>query len=910
MTATPTGLGGRRCKAGDVLSASRRTYDTRRRRGTSRWAIMPSMWSTTGADGRRPVHRDRRRRGRAHPRPPAREQQPRREAAPLPDPRELLARPGRERGAVAICSFVYAPGRPHATGQRGARRRPPGPALTFDNRDADAPNVCHSITACKAPCNRRPASPTRSPTATSTSTPASSASARPARRRRQPRHLEHADDLRRRHLHLLLPRPPLHARRVQGQGASIGAVARGPSVRPIPGSVRCAADSADPPVHAPARERPVLISRGYARAILAVHPVVPVAWIALLVAATLTLPSLGSAGSAPLEDLVAVDSRALVAPERSPCSSPRRSRRTPSSSSVTPPGSARTARRFAAAAGRRRRAGGRRRWRPPRRWRTTRMGRLRRSQEGTTALAVLAFDDGRNLEERRAAAVLVRERLRVRLGLAAEHTGAAPRGSRSTMRSQDALPLVEAARHRPADPAHRRARTSARGAPLMTLSAAGIAYLSRSACCRRSANGRASTIPRRSSPSLMVLLLGLVADYSVFFLSALAARLPGAAELARGARSAPPRAARVVLHRGRDRRRRHGAHAVGRLGVLPRLRTRAGDHHADRASPSRHALPGAAGPRRPWSVASAPARRDEPVPHDVPAHLSVRARGACRAPARRARARAPARWPAAHGPRAHAARAADDGHVPRRRIRDRADRHVRHGRWPRDRRRAASCSRLARRSSPSCVRLGLGLLVTRVPRCRRTSPVRSRATRRRAGFRARHDSRPRVDPRARRRRCAPRRRRARWWPRSARAGRGGGAGPAEQGAARRRRRHLSRRRRRRAVCGRCSTASPGLDRITPSTDSSAAAVAGRLPRPRLRAWARRPPAPVPVRRGPGAGDRGGRRHRRRRGRRPEADRLVALAREPHPAADLPARARRAAVPGRGERARARARASG
>ena len=65
------------------------------------------------------------------------------------------------------------------------------------------------------------------------------------------------------------------------------------------------------------RELPGRISRAYAWALFAVHPAVPVAWIALLVAATLTLPSLGSAGSAPLEDLVAKDSPALIAQERS-----------------------------------------------------------------------------------------------------------------------------------------------------------------------------------------------------------------------------------------------------------------------------------------------------------------------------------------------------------------------------------------------------------------------------------------------------------------------------------------------------------------------------------------------------------------------------------------------------------------
>ena len=65
------------------------------------------------------------------------------------------------------------------------------------------------------------------------------------------------------------------------------------------------------------RGAPGLLARTYAWAVLAVHPLVPVAWIAAVVVATLTLPSLGGASSAPLEDLVAKDSPALAAQERS-----------------------------------------------------------------------------------------------------------------------------------------------------------------------------------------------------------------------------------------------------------------------------------------------------------------------------------------------------------------------------------------------------------------------------------------------------------------------------------------------------------------------------------------------------------------------------------------------------------------
>ena len=78
--------------------------------------------------------------------------------AGLPDPRRLLARPvgGDGEGAVVVSGFVYGQGDLSSTGRRGrpalVRR---GRALRFVNRDArPARNVFHTITACKAPCNR------------------------------------------------------------------------------------------------------------------------------------------------------------------------------------------------------------------------------------------------------------------------------------------------------------------------------------------------------------------------------------------------------------------------------------------------------------------------------------------------------------------------------------------------------------------------------------------------------------------------------------------------------------------------------------------------------------------------------------------------------------------------------------
>jgi plastocyanin len=67
----------------------------------------------------------------------------------LPNPRRMLATP-RGSGPVGISDFVYRPG--DLTGNRipSVRR---GRSLTFRNRERDR-DVWHTITACRAPCNR------------------------------------------------------------------------------------------------------------------------------------------------------------------------------------------------------------------------------------------------------------------------------------------------------------------------------------------------------------------------------------------------------------------------------------------------------------------------------------------------------------------------------------------------------------------------------------------------------------------------------------------------------------------------------------------------------------------------------------------------------------------------------------
>jgi hypothetical protein len=70
----------------------------------------------------------------------------------LPDPRGLLAGPVPRERTVAINDFLYGAGDLLRT---GVRRRPPtirrGTSLKFVNRDG---GILHSITSCRAPCNR------------------------------------------------------------------------------------------------------------------------------------------------------------------------------------------------------------------------------------------------------------------------------------------------------------------------------------------------------------------------------------------------------------------------------------------------------------------------------------------------------------------------------------------------------------------------------------------------------------------------------------------------------------------------------------------------------------------------------------------------------------------------------------
>jgi plastocyanin len=150
MTATPSGwrVGVRK---GDVLSVHA-TYDTSRASWYESMGIMPVAYSAGGTgpdpfvtrvDRPGEITHGRLNENRNHGG----------QFTGLPDARTLLSNRLPASG-VAIRDFTYRGGDLGLTGRRG---RPPvvraGHTLRFVNRDA-ASGIMHSITSCRAPCNR------------------------------------------------------------------------------------------------------------------------------------------------------------------------------------------------------------------------------------------------------------------------------------------------------------------------------------------------------------------------------------------------------------------------------------------------------------------------------------------------------------------------------------------------------------------------------------------------------------------------------------------------------------------------------------------------------------------------------------------------------------------------------------
>ena len=140
-----------RVRRGDVLSVSA-TYDSKRGSWYESMGIMPVAFAA-GRGGVDPFSGRLERRGRlTHGHLPENDNHGGR-AGGLPDPRRMSAVPA-SADPLAITDFSYGQG--DLLGA-GAASRPPevaaGQSLQFVNRDA-ARTIFHTITACRAPCNR------------------------------------------------------------------------------------------------------------------------------------------------------------------------------------------------------------------------------------------------------------------------------------------------------------------------------------------------------------------------------------------------------------------------------------------------------------------------------------------------------------------------------------------------------------------------------------------------------------------------------------------------------------------------------------------------------------------------------------------------------------------------------------
>ncbi|WP_051324192.1 MMPL family transporter [Candidatus Solirubrobacter pratensis] len=309
--------------------------------------------------------------------------------------------------------------------------------------------------------------------------------------------------------------------------------------------------------------------RVFARLVVSLRAVIPVAWIAAAVLVTIHLPPLGATGSAPLDDLVSQGGGAAqeqqratrmfgfplytdtVVVQRAPGGLPQatqeraaraalavrdhRAEDLPNLRAVLPVSDAATS-------------------------------PLAPGDRATTALSYLFFSDAAGLDERRDMADRYARRY-----LGGEHvvgtTGAAPARLAQYEEIQRALPIVEAASIALVLIITALAFRSL-GAPLVTLFAAAIAYLIAIRVLPWAGQKAGADVPAEVEPIIVVLLLGLVTDYSVFFLSETRRRLRRGQDRRQAALAATRRTAPIVFTAGLIVAAGTGALVVGKLGFF------------------------------------------------------------------------------------------------------------------------------------------------------------------------------------------------------------------------------------------------------------------------------------------------------------------------------------------------------
>jgi RND superfamily putative drug exporter len=293
-------------------------------------------------------------------------------------------------------------------------------------------------------------------------------------------------------------------------------------------------------------------ARGYAALVVALRHLIPLAWVAAAVAATVALPGLGDAPAAPLDDLAAkggaaadaqtLATRAFGFPLATDTAVVQRDPRGLSDEAQ---------RRQLAAA------------RAVQQRRDPALAPIRAAvplsnaavrspsgERGTTAITYLLFAadastvDRRDLGERYARQALGGPRASV-IGV----TGAAPAREAQFAEIEDALPLIEAASVVLIALIMAIAFRSL-GAPLVALGTAGVAYALTARILPWLGERADVTVPKEVEPVVVVLLLGLVTDYSIFFLSETRRRLAAGEARLPAARGAVAEVAPIVLTAG------------------------------------------------------------------------------------------------------------------------------------------------------------------------------------------------------------------------------------------------------------------------------------------------------------------------------------------------------------------------
>ena len=287
------------------------------------------------------------------------------------------------------------------------------------------------------------------------------------------------------------------------------------------------------------------VARAYARVVVVLRFVVPLAWIAAAIAAWTLLPPLGGSGSAPLGDIVDTDAQAVRAQE----TAARRFGSTVATDTAIVHRNARGLTREELQShlrvARSRIPGVQAAVPVP----NARIPGTRFAERGTTVVTYLYLAEDLNLVERREVADRYAAQLTRGPGSEVGVTGSGPARLAQFDVIDDALPWIEAA-------------TIAVillivavyfrsiGAPLVTLVTAAVAYAVGIRALGWAAERVGVTAPSEIEPVLVVLLLGLATDYTVFYMAEAKRRLAQGEARLPAVRYATARITPVVLTAG------------------------------------------------------------------------------------------------------------------------------------------------------------------------------------------------------------------------------------------------------------------------------------------------------------------------------------------------------------------------